>query len=187
MSNSVFSKATLSAIKLFSPGVFVENDTLTELESFPQMSVGAPCPMMLIDESSLVLAYYLDSPLDQTDENNSPQDHCAIVKFSHAYAHYFGSPNDEALAGHPLASRGLQPYTQFSVAKSSWLTKLERMNSVHPYHESARFENLKHFIFTFHDSTFECVAIDCSFSVQVGSPHSAISSIFADRTAGLQL
>jgi hypothetical protein len=32
------------------------------------------------------------------------------------------------------------------------------MNRVHEHHQPARFERLRHFVFAFHDSTFECVA-----------------------------
>ena len=49
------------------------------------------------------------------------------------------------------------------------------MNSVHPYHKKAHFEPYRHFVFAFHDSTFECVARGFSFEVSRGSVHSALS------------
>src|SRR5690606_37185003 len=82
----------------------------------------------------------------------------AIVEFAVCYDLMFGAPNDEAFQGHPLANRGLDPYGAFEVQNSSWIRQLERMNSVHPYHKPERFWTRRHFIFTFHDSTFECVA-----------------------------
>ena len=42
------------------------------------------------------------------------------------------------------------------------------MNSVHPYHRTERFEALHHFILTFHDSTFECIAASFTAKVFVG-------------------
>jgi hypothetical protein len=70
-----------------------------------------------------------------------------------------GPPNDEALLGHPLAARGLSHYGAYEVIDSSWIRKLERMNSVHDRHDSSRFfKDKRHFVFTFHDSTFECIA-----------------------------
>ena len=81
----------------------------------------------------------------------------------------FGAPNDEAFAGHPLASRGLHPYGAFEVRSSSWIRQLERMNSVHPFHKPERFQRLKHFVFAFHDSTFECVAESYAISNYEGS------------------
>ena len=59
-------------------------------------------------------------------------------RFEHCYAHMFGPPNDEALRGHPLAGRGLRPYAAFEIRQSSWLRRLERMNSVHPRHDRER-------------------------------------------------
>ncbi len=32
------------------------------------------------------------------------------------------------------------------------------MNAVHPYHRPAVFDAFHHYVFTFYDSTFECVA-----------------------------
>jgi hypothetical protein len=64
-------------------------------------------------------------------------------------------------------SRGLAPYGEFEVVASSWIRSLERMNRVHPRHDAARFAELRHFIFTFHDKTFECVAKGVSVVVRV--------------------
>jgi hypothetical protein len=41
---------------------------------------------------------------------------------------------------------------------SSWIRSLEEMNRIHPAHSSAMFSQLRHFVFTFKESTFECVA-----------------------------
>ena len=82
----------------------------------------------------------------------------AVVTFPLYCATMFGPPNDEAFAGHPLSSRGLGPYGAFEVLDSSWISQLERMNSVHPSHRRERYLQLRHFILSFHDSTFECVA-----------------------------
>ena len=86
----------------------------------------------------------------------------------------FGPPNDETFSGHPLADRGLHPYAVFEVRDSSWIRKLERMNSVHHRHNRERFlEGLRHFVFAFHDSTFECVAHGFEVEVFRGSSRRA--------------
>ena len=82
----------------------------------------------------------------------------AIVRFHRPAAHMFGPPNDEAFSGHPLADRGLQPYGAYEVRGSSWIRRLERMNSVHPSHSPESYRLLRHVILAFHDTTFECVA-----------------------------
>ena len=105
-------------------------------------------PQILANDDNLVLAY----------EVAPSGEEYAIVKFIRPRAHYFGSPSDETMSGHPLAERGLRPYGVFEVRNSSWIRALEQMNRVHPNHNASRFGALRHFVFTFHDNMFECVA-----------------------------
>jgi hypothetical protein len=142
-----------------------EKDRVVSCPELPQSSIGAPLPVVVGSEHRVAVAYYLDTTPPDWDgsdvrlvtmESDEPW---AIVVFEDAYAHMFGPPNDEAFNGHPLYSRGLQPYGGFLVHSSSWLRQLERMNSVHSSHDRARFMKGRiHFILTFHDSTFECIA-----------------------------
>jgi hypothetical protein len=41
---------------------------------------------------------------------------------------------------------------------SPWIKELEAINSVHSCYRPESWSNLNHYIFGFHDSTFECVA-----------------------------
>ena len=141
-----------------------ERDKVRTLESVPQSSFGAPIPVVLADEHRVVLAYYLQESAPDWDGSTvrvvSPDDGdepIAIVRFSCCIAHMLGPPNDEAFAGHPLANRGLRPYSAFEVTESSWIRHMERMNSVHPHHCPDVFWQLRHLVLAFHDSTFECV------------------------------
>lgn len=151
-------------------------DKVTPRNDLPQSSIGAPCPMVLAGEGLLHLAYYLEQRDDDWDgttvrivTEDSTDEPCALVRFRRPRAHLFGPPNDEAFKGHPLAARGLQPYAVFEVTDSSWIRLLERMNSVHPYHRPERYRALKHFVFAFHDSVFECVAEDFEMEAKIGS------------------
>jgi hypothetical protein len=45
----------------------------------------------------------------------------SVVEFDGPYAHLFGPPKDEAIAGHPLSARGITPYGAFRVEDSSWM------------------------------------------------------------------
>jgi hypothetical protein len=139
-------------------------DRVVEIDDIPQSSVGAPLPFVLSDEHATAVAFYLqDTPADWdgtsvrmvSPESDEPW---AIVVFSSCYAHMFGPPNDEAFSGHPLASRGLGPYGAYVVQRSSWIRRLERMNSVHRSQRPDSFARYRHFVLSFHDSTFECVA-----------------------------
>ncbi len=104
--------------------------------------------MVLAGQGWLILCYI----------GANPGEDLVAVKFDSPRAHDLGGPNDEALHGHPLFERGLDAYGIYEVLGSSWIRAMERMNSVHPRHRPERFASLRHFIFTFHDVTFECVA-----------------------------
>ena len=123
-------------------------DCVVEVTVAPAHAAGSPVPVILATDNDLLLCY----------ETAPGGDTLALLRFMNPRAHYFGSPNDEALRGHPLYLRGLRPYGIFEVEGSSWIRSLERMNSVHPRHRSEAFQGLRHFILTFHDSCFECVA-----------------------------
>ena len=164
-----------------------ERDTVSPLPDTPQSSVGAPLPAILADEHRLLLAYRVEEPdpdWDGTYATVVDPGHrdmsIAIVDFVRPVLHMFGLPNDEAFAGHPLADRGLRPYAAVEVIGSSWIRAAERMNAVHPSHDRARFlAGLRHFIFTFHDSTFECIAEGLSISLIRGSMRDAVERMVA--------
>jgi len=105
-------------------------------------------PVLLADDFTLLLCY------EMAPDNAE----LAAITFMHPVAHYLGPPNDEAIEGHPLASRGLTAYGIFEVLSSSWIRSLDDMNRVHPLHNPKRFSTLRHFVFTFHDATFEIIA-----------------------------
>ena len=122
------------------------------LSDWPQPASGAPMPVAVGDDTSLFVRYYTSA------------DKVVVVHFPLCSDFTFGSPNDEALNGHPLWGRGLSFYSVHRVENSSWIAQLERRNSVHPRHEKKQFlEGLSHYIFTFHDSTLECVVNDGKF------------------------
>jgi hypothetical protein len=158
-------------------------DVVVPLKNAPQSSVGAPCPIVFATEHSVHLAYFIENEPDwntvrEIDENT--KESVALVKFKNPHAHMFGPPNDEAFSGHPLASRGLRPYSVTEIQNSSWLRRLERMNAVHPYHKPERFSAYRHFVFAFHDSTFECIAEDFSVSIHRGSVMEVLRSSFQE-------
>ena len=168
-----------------------ERDTVIELKDFPQASVGAPCPVVMADENQLVVAYYVGivdprwtgSTIGVVDPGSTDEP-VAVVAFPSYRAFMFGPPNDEAFSGHPLASRGLSPYSVFEVRQSSWIRGLERMNAVHPYHRPEMFSSLRHFVFAFHDSTFECVAKDYAIEVRRGPVLDALDTMKLRLRAG---
>jgi hypothetical protein len=164
-----------------------ERDRVVLLADAPQSDAGAPLPVVLASDFRLLLVYLLQQyPRDWdgtprvvgADTDDLP---VAIVEFQQPYAHIFGPPNDEAIAGHPLCTRGLRTYGAYIVEESSWIRSLERMNSIHPYHKPGRFQLLRHYAFSFHESTFECAANDHTVSVERGS----LSAVVARAAARL--
>jgi hypothetical protein len=158
-----------------------DKDVVRELVGVPRSSVGAPIPLVIADEHRVALAYYLQESSPDWDGQSvrvvGPVDSAeplAIVRFSFCYAHMFGPPNDEAFSGHPLASRGLGPYRAYEIENSSWIRRLERMNSVHAYHRAEEFWKRRHLVFAFHDTTFECVCDGFEVRLGRGSINSAV-------------
>lgn len=154
-------------------------DEVLELGDVPRSNVGAPCPVMLATGLSVSVAYWLAGP--RRLDLSTGVELVGLVRFELASCVRFGPPNDEAFAGHPLASRGLEPYRAFEVARSSWIRALERMNAVHPSHDRARFlQSRRHYIWTFHDQVLECVAKRFDTSTVPGPPSTAISRIASE-------
>jgi len=108
---------------------------------------GVPFPVLFQTEDETVLVYRGYGVVVAHFEG------CIITRF--------GYPNDEALGGHPLYESGLQHYGVFEVYGSSWPSELEARNR-RVFPDSHSFD-YRHFIFTFHDSTFECLATGIRF------------------------
>jgi hypothetical protein len=115
------------------------------LPDWPQPAVVAS-PRIWADDLALLLRY------------RTADDKICVVRFPLCNYVAFGAPNDEALGGHPLYGRGLQFYSVHEVVHSSLIKMLERRNSVHPRHDPELYlRDMKHYVFTFQDSTLECV------------------------------
>jgi hypothetical protein len=153
------------------------SEKVVPLEDYPQSSIGAPCPAVIATAHSLILIFFLDDQDPERDGKkvrvvgiDSPEERCAVVHFQRPNIHSLGPPNDEAFGGHRLAKKGLQPYGAFEVINSEWIQLLEKMNSVHHLHDRKRYlEGKRHFIITFHDSVFECVARGYKVELMSGS------------------
>jgi hypothetical protein len=160
-------------------------DRVVPIAGAPQPDVGAPLPVVLANEYRLVLVYLLQNTPEGWDGTQAPRIvspesedvPVAVVEFQRPHAHLFGPPNDEAFSGHPLSGRGLSPYGAYVIEGSSWIRALERMNSVHEHHDPGRFWKLTHYVFAFHDSTFECVADEFSVSLHRGSLRDIVAAM----------
>lgn len=94
-----------------------------------------------------------------------------VLVFDGVLSAHIGSPNDEALGGHPLANCGLSHYQFHEVFNSPLIAELEHRNRVHHRHDASIFRNRKHYIITFKDETFEVVCT--SYTKQIVKAGSA--------------
>jgi hypothetical protein len=154
------------------------NSRLEEITTVPQSNVGCPSPQILAHEGGLLLAYLIQSKPPFWGPGAQP-DTYALIRFVWPQAHLFGPPNDEAMNGHPLYVKGLHAYSCYQVFNSPWIRIMEQRNSVHPAHRPESFKDLVHYIFTFHDSTFECVAK--SFEVKILSLQEQVAREFSNE------
>ena len=79
-----------------------------------------------------------------------------------------------------MAQRGIREYNGKKMHAKYWIEYFGKMNSVHPYHKKEHFNQHKHFIFSFHDTTLEVVAEGYEIETINGSLKKAIS-IIKDR------
>jgi hypothetical protein len=137
--------------------------------------VGAPLPFLLRNDYRTFLTFYVrtqdrnwDGTYVKVVDPKSPEEvSLCLVTFEGCASAKLGHPNDEVQSGHPLAGRGLQGYTAQIVKNSPWLQEVAKTNSVHRCDRPEMWESLNHYIFWFHDSTFECLAK--SYEVEVTS------------------
>jgi hypothetical protein len=158
-----------------------KRDRVHELTEVPLPSSGAPDPLVLANEGTLVVTYITGKPpTGQADGSGLPLAEAAvIVVFRQCYASHFGPPNDETFATHLVADRGLRPYGAFEVESSSWLRGLEMRNRGHPRHDPQLFQQLRHWVWTFHDSVLECGALSYAVLEAPGRPDDLLPRMHA--------
>jgi hypothetical protein len=137
---------------------FDTKDSVAALAELPRPTAGAGEPVLFASEYTLQIAYY----------TFGRDDAVALVTFSNPEAHYFGPPHVDAVDRHPLHSRGVDIYGAFEVHDSSWIRELRQISG-------SRMDG-RHFILTFHDITFECIARDFTVSMHRGHPAEVIRS-----------
>lgn len=76
--------------------------------------------------------------------------------------------------GHRLYGSGLTHCQLHEVLDAAWLAQLRAVEAVHPQAPEAPFRSARHFVFTFHDSTLEAIAVDVSLVGIHGSRAEAV-------------
>jgi hypothetical protein len=154
-------------------------DVVVELDVgyVPEAAVSGP--LLIQDDRQAVLTFNAMRVLDGGRHEPAGT---AIVELEGCSLTKFGYPNDEARPGHPLYAKGLGGYGVYEVLGSSWLRALDAQNRV-AFPASGRSQS-RHFIFTFHDSTLECLADAITVTVSRAPYHEILGRIaeqFADQ------
>ncbi|MDO3644607.1 hypothetical protein [Mucilaginibacter sp. L3T2-6] len=132
---------------------------LIELANVPQMDTGAPSPTIIANDNNLYVTYNkMTSRSCVTEENVQKKNKILVVKFNNCLQFSFGLPSDETISGHRYYGLGLASYAVYELLNSDLIDELKHIEAVHPYFNNEKYETYKHYIITFHEKTFECVA-----------------------------
>ena len=135
------------------------------MTNLPAPQAFLACPIVIADGDAVVVSYSI--PSHPTDTPTTAP--LSIVQFHRPRFHLFIASNEAAIKGHPLSGRGLSPYGIFKVDHSSLVRRLEQIGCVRSYADPSACDSLTHYILTFGDSIFECVAESLDVTIeQVG-------------------
>ena len=161
-----------------------------------QWDAGAPLPHVVSGNGTCVLVCRASEPDPSWDGTSvkvvSPSDPALsallIYTFRGFHSIKFGGPNDEVMHGHPLSGRGLVQYGAHVIHESPWLAEEEQINSVHPHHNAEGYRRLRHYLFAFHDETFEALARDVEVrlvaSTMADQLHEAVRQMTSNAADG---
>lgn len=156
----------------------MEEEHVVELKIGCHPEAAVSGAMLLQSESAVFLLFNAMS--DETNAEGRYEDvGTAAIEFKHCRRTLFGGPNDEAIPEHRLFDKGLADcgYGICEVLNSAWAKEVmgqarksakriwgDRFEKAYEKHNWS----IRHFIVTFHDSTFECLADDFAVSVHQG-------------------
>ena len=144
-----------------------------EIEWSPKWSGGAPLPHVYSSGHKTFVMYYVrendpawdgsyTTEIRPSGEEPYP---LAVVEFIRPHSHRFGIVNDEAIAGHPLYTKGLNYYAAQKIINSGWIDELKAIHKVHPYYSESAWSKYNHYLLFFHDEIFEIIAEGYSIKV----------------------
>ncbi|MEM8945461.1 MAG: hypothetical protein AAGD11_09770 [Planctomycetota bacterium] len=161
------------------------DERLLEIEKIPACDIGAPLPSVVATEHYTALCYIAKQPPPEgwhgqytnLVSHDSPDSPVILVEFRICADTRFGwFPDENTCGNHPLSPKGLQPYSAYEVANSSWVKELARLEAGN---RDRSLLSMHHYVLTFHDTTFECVADSFAVRTHMGSVQDALANIVA--------
>ena len=135
---------------------------LIEINTDFQINVGAPEPIILSNDTSIIINFYAEI----TGDVSESEEQIITLKFIHYSKFTFGMPGNETIHGHPYSKLGMESFSFYELKDSDLIRDLKNISKIHPYFKSESWMDAKHYIITFHDNMFECIAQN--FEIQYG-------------------
>ena len=136
---------------------------LIEIKGAFDMDYGAPSPIIISNDGELFVSFYINKETDSIEpyKRNIVYDTGIItLKFKIYLKYMFGIPGNETIEGHPYSKLGMKSYSFYELKKSPLINDLKSIEKIHPYFDENKWTKYKHYIITFHDNMFECIAQD---------------------------
>ncbi len=124
------------------------------------MDKGAPSPTIISNDTELFIVFYMDiDDMLALHQRNIIYDSGVVVfKFDKYIKYTFGMPGNETIQGHPYSKLGIKSYSFYELKNSDFIKELQNIDKIHPYYNQEKWYKYKHYILTFHDNMFECIA-----------------------------
>lgn len=124
---------------------------IDELPNLPPMDTRAPMPRVEASEGALTLTYRrADGPR-------------VLIAFKAPLVHRFGAPTADGVTRYSLYALGLRRGAAHIVAHSPWIDAIRRASWPRP-RDNEPFADLQHYVWTFGELRFECLAQDYEVS-----------------------
>lgn len=105
-------------------------------------------PIILCDTRNLYLKFNIEN-----DDNNS-----IILKFKNYVIYKFGFSGHETIPYHKYSEYNITTSTFYNIKSSYWINELKNIATQHPRYDEKKWDSYNHFIITFEDEMFECIA-----------------------------
>lgn len=129
-------------------------------------------PFLLANARRVALTYRIaEADFEQFGPFDDDADPFCVVVFMEEDFYQLGPPGADALEGHPLTPQGLRACSAHEIMNASLVASGWEISPEHV--------PLRHFVFTFPDATFECVAADFTVAGVYGSGDIAAREAFA--------